>query len=552
MIIRSAASHFRSPVAKAQKPPAYGPGLSVALVLGASVILAGCSVTPEPMTMADHVKRVEADRDLLFKGQEKVTAPITLYEAIARALKYNLDQRLKLMETALAQQNLTASNLDLLPQLTAEAGYTGRDNFNGSNSRSLITGQESLESSTSQDRDLRTASLGLTWNLLDFGLSYVRAQQTADRVLIAEERRRKVVHNITQDVRAAFWNAVSAERLLKRIAPLSRTVETALNDVREAQETGQETPLSALRYQRELLDTLRQLKLLRRELNAAKTQLATLMNLEPGTEYSLDPGPVDFSVPQVNFSNVDKLEKIALLHRPELREEAYQQRISHKDVQRAYLRLLPGLELNGGLNYDSNSYAWEQNWFSWGASINKNLFEVFTGPQRIDLAEARVDVVDYRRYAMSMAVMSQVHIALAGYKQAVDEFNTVSELYQVESNIQKQIRANVQTGSSGPREAIRADLQSLLAQLRRDLAFAEMRNSVGRLYLSLGADPLPDSVASNDVSTLATEIKTITEGWFSGDVKLSDGSDLEKRLSQGEDKKEEDETFQKPVTFEPG
>lgn len=504
------------------------------------------------MTMADHVKRVEADRDLLFKGQEKVTAPITLYEAIARALKYNLDQRLKLMETALAQQNLTASNLDLLPQLTAEAGYTGRDNFNGSNSRSLITGQESLESSTSQDRDLRTASLGLTWNLLDFGLSYVRAQQTADRVLIAEERRRKVVHNITQDVRASFWNAVSAERLLKRIAPLSRTVETALNDVREAQETGQETPLSALRYQRELLDTLRQLKLLRRELNAAKTQLATLMNLEPGTEYSLDPGPVDFSVPQVNFSNVDKLEKIALLHRPELREEAYQQRISHKDVQRAYLRLLPGLELNGGLNYDSNSYAWEQNWFSWGASINKNLFEVFTGPQRIDLAEARVDVVDYRRYAMSMAVMSQVHIALAGYKQAVDEFNTVSELYQVESNIQKQIRANVQTGSSGPREAIRADLQSLLAQLRRDLAFAEMRNSVGRLYLSLGADPLPDSVASNDVSTLATEIKTITEGWFSGDVKLSDGSDLEKRLSQGEDKKEEDETFQKPVTFEPG
>lgn len=552
MMTGSVETRLNPSITKKRKPPIYTHKFTATLALGLSVVLAGCSVSPEPMTMADHVKRVETDRKLLFKGQEEVTAPITLYEAIARALKYNLDQRLKLMETALAQQNLTASNLDLLPQLTAEAGYTGRDNFSGSNSRSLITGEESLESSTSQDRDLKTASLGLTWNVLDFGLSYVRAQQTADRVLIAEERRRKVVHNITQDVRAAFWNAVSAQRLLRQIAPLSRTVETALSDVRKAQETGQETPLSALRYQRELLDTLRQLKLLRRELNAAKTQLATLMNLEPGTEYSLDPGPVDYSIPEINFSDLDKLEKIALLHRPELREEAYQQRISHKDVQRAYLRLLPGLELNGGLNYDSNSFAWEQNWFSWGASINKNLFEVFTGPQRIDLAEARVDVVDYRRYAMSMAVMSQVHIALAGYRQAVDEFKTVSELHQVESSIRKQVRANVSTGSSGPREAIRVDLQSLLAQLRRDLAFAEMRNSVGRLYLSLGADPLPDSIANNDVSTLANEIKSITEGWFSGEVKLSDGSDMEKRLSEADDKKEEDDNFQTPVTFEPG
>ncbi|WP_162142289.1 TolC family protein [Thalassospira lucentensis] len=511
------------------------------------LLLGACAVVPETMTMADHLNRVETDRKALFADQEKVTAPITVYEATARALKYNLDQRLKLMESALASNNLTVANLDLLPTLSAEAGYDGRDNFNGSSSKSLTTGSQSLENSTSSDRDINTASIGVTWNILDFGLSYVRAQQVADRVLIAEERRRKVVHNITQDVRAAFWNAVSAERLLERIAPLSATVEKALEDVREAQASGSEAPLSALRYQKELLDTLRQLKVLRRELNAAKTQLATLMNLEPGTKYTLDPGPVDFQVPDIRIGDVDKLERIALLHRPELHEEAYQQRISHKDVRRAYLEMLPGLELDTAWNYDSNSYAWEQTWFSWGASINKNLFEVFTGPKRIEQAEGRLDVVDYRRYAMSMAVMSQVHIALAGYTQSIDEFQTVSELYNVEEGIKGQIDANVSTGSAGQREAIRADLQYLLSELRRDLAFAQMRNSVGRLYLSLGGDPLPDKVSGKDIKTLAAEIQNVTSQWFTGDIKMPDDDEIRQQIETTTREQETEEKDQDPI-----
>jgi outer membrane protein TolC len=501
---------------------------SSALLVTSALVLAGCSVTPEPLTMEDHLKRIERDSNALFANQEKIEAPITLYDAMARALKYNLDQRLKLMETALSRKNLTMANLSLLPQMTMEAGYTGRDNNLGSNSQSLSTGQESLESSTSSDRELKSASLGFTWNVLDFGLSYVRAKQLSDRVLISEERRRKVVHNIIQDVRAAFWDAASAQRLLEQVNPLSDTVKKALDDAKQAERSAQETPLAALRYQRELLDNLRQLKMMRRELTTAKTRLSTLMNLKPGTQFTLDTGDVGFEVPDIQLQDVERLEKIALLHRPELREEAYQARISHNDVRRAYLRMLPGLELNTAWNFDSNSYAWEQTWWSWGASINKNLFDVFTGPQAIDQAESQLDVVEFRRYALSMAVMSQVHVALAGYVQSVDEFETVADLYRVEDSIKNKIDANVKAGSAGSRDAIRAKLQTLLSELRRDLAFAQMRNSVGRLYLSLGADPLPQVVEKTDVKTLADALRKINEDWYSGRVSLSDGSELQK------------------------
>ncbi|WP_417821969.1 TolC family protein [Terasakiella sp.] len=501
---------------------------SSTLLMSSALVLAGCSVTPEPLTMEDHLQRIERDSKALFANQEQIEAPITLYDAMARALKYNLDQRLKLMETVLSRKNLTMANFSLLPQMTVEAGYTGRDNHMGSNSQSLSTGQESLESSTSSDRELKSASLGFTWNVLDFGLSYVRAKQLSDRVLISEERRRKVVHNIIQDVRAAFWDAASAQRLLDRIAPLTQTVQKALQDAKKAERSGQETPLAALRYQRELLDSLRQLKIMRRELHTAKTRLSTLMNLKPGTDFKLDTGNVGFEVPDLQLQDVERLEKIALLHRPELREEAYQARISHNDVRKAYLRMLPGLELNTAWNFDSNSYAWEQTWWSWGTSINKNLFEVFTGPEAIEQAEGQVDVVDYRRYALSMAVMSQVHVALAGYMQSVDEFKTVSDLYRVEDSIKGKIQANVRAGSAGNREAIRAELQAVLSELRRDLAFTDMRNSVGRLYLTLGADPLPDTIENTDVRTLAGALKKINEDWYSGRIAISDGSEVKK------------------------
>ncbi len=511
-----------------QKVKKFKKVFSSTLLMSSALVLAGCSVTPEPLTMEDHLQRIERDSKALFANQEKIEAPITLYDAMARALKYNLDQRLKLMETVLSRKNLTMANFSLLPQMTVEAGYTGRDNYMGSNSQSLSTGQESLESSTSSDRELKSASLGFTWNVLDFGLSYVRAKQLSDRVLISEERRRKVVHNIIQDVRAAFWDAASAQRLLDRIAPLTQTVQKALQDAKKAERSGQETPLAALRYQRELLDSLRQLKIMRRELHTAKTRLSTLMNLKPGTDFKLDTGNVGFEVPDLQLQDVERLEKIALLHRPELREEAYQARISHNDVRKAYLRMLPGLELNTAWNFDSNSYAWEQTWWSWGTSINKNLFEVFTGPEAIEQAEGQVDVVDYRRYALSMAVMSQVHVALAGYMQSVDEFKTVSDLYRVEDSIKGKIQANVRAGSAGNREAIRAELQAVLSELRRDLAFTDMRNSVGRLYLTLGADPLPDTIENTDVRTLAGALKKINEDWYSGRIAISDGSEVKK------------------------
>ncbi len=118
---------------------------------------------------------------------------------MARAVKYNLEARLKVMEEA-AKRQVDLATFDMLPRMALSAGYAGRDNISASSSESVQTGTQSLEPSTSQDRDRGVADLTMVWNVLDFGVAYVSAKQQGDQRLIVQERRRKVVHTIIQDV----------------------------------------------------------------------------------------------------------------------------------------------------------------------------------------------------------------------------------------------------------------------------------------------------------------------------------------------------------------
>ncbi len=176
------------------------------------LLLQGCAIKPDPIDQAEHEARVAQDQLSLYAGQEPIEGPLSMEDAIARALKYNYDHRLALMESAFHNQQLTAASLAMLPKLAANAGYTHRANDAASSSISYETRKETLEPSLSSERDKRTADLTLTWTVLDFGLSYFQASQQADRLLIMQERKRRVVNNIVKEVIGAYWKALTADK----------------------------------------------------------------------------------------------------------------------------------------------------------------------------------------------------------------------------------------------------------------------------------------------------------------------------------------------------
>ena len=150
------------------------------------VLLAACgTVTPVAFTQDEIKDRVAKDREVIYADQEPVSGPIGFHEASARALKYNLDYRLKLLENALAQSLQDVSQHEMLPKLVASAGYVTRDNDSGGRSIGIEDRVETLRPSTSQERDRSLAGLSFSWNALDFGVSYYRAQQKADQYLMA-------------------------------------------------------------------------------------------------------------------------------------------------------------------------------------------------------------------------------------------------------------------------------------------------------------------------------------------------------------------------------
>lgn len=481
----------------------------------ASLALAACTATPHPVTRDELEAQRNQDRAILFAEQEPVSAPISLYDAMARAIRYNLDQRQRLMEQALALRQLDVANYAMLPRLAASAGYVGRSNEAGSSSLSLLTGRQSLEPSTSEDRNRFTFDLTLTWNVLDFGVSYFRAQQQADRSLIAAERRRRAIHTILQDVRVAYWRAVAADRLLARIDPLIQRVDRALQDARSIEARQLQAPLAALTFQRALIDTLGQLHAVRRQLVSARTQLAALMNLPPGSSYQLAASPDDPALPELSF-NVAEMEDLALVHRPELREEAYQARITTNEAHAALLQLLPGINLNAGYNYDSNSFLFNPDWISMGARVVGNLINLATGPAALRTAEAQEEVDRARRLALTMAVLTQLHVAALEYRESREEYRIAADLSRVDDRIVRQLSAAAATQRTGDLDLIQGELNAVFGMLRRDLAYAEAQNAAGRIFVSLGLDPLPETVPAGNLAAMANALRDAEANWYAG------------------------------------
>ena len=448
-------------------------------------VVAGCAVQPDPLTPGEVQRRVQVDKGRLFAGQTPVNVPIGLYEALARAIKYNLERRVKRMEEAVSMGELDTAHRDMLPYLAASAGFTARDSDPSSTSKG------SNAASVSQEKGQATADLTMVWNVLDFGVSYVQAQQQADRVLIAREQRRKSTQNIIQEVRLAYWRASIADLLLPAMEALLKETEEALDRSRRMEREGVQDPLKALDYQQALLETTRHLWGLHRELILARSELAALMNLKPGTLFRIRAADAEILDRSVLDLPVDLLENYALMHRPELREEDYQERIGALEVRKVLLGALPGLEVTGLLQHDSNKYLFSQSWASAGMQLSWNLFRWVSTPAAVAATRLLKHLARTRRLAFSMAVLTQLHLALQGYHLANRELSIGQQLSQVHDRKLRHVKAARAAAEGNEMNEVRSRAESLFARMRQGMAFAEQQASLGRIHLSLGIDPLP-------------------------------------------------------------
>ena len=477
------------------------------------LVLAACgSVSPKPFSQAEIGERVSQDVASMYKDQEVIAAPIDFHEAAARALKYNLDYKLKLMETALSRSLHDVSTYEMLPRLVAGAGFSRRNNDSGGPPVLIEPPRSvSLNPSTSQERSHTMSNLSFSWNALDFGVSYLRAQQKADQVLMAEERRRKVIQNVLQDVRNSYWRAVGAQKLLPRVDGLLERVNTGLERAKAIEKQGIMPQAQVLGYQRALLDAVSTLTLRRQDLELAKAELRALMSVEPGVEFTLAEQN-ELALPRVSV-DVEKLERLALEKRPEIMEEWYRKRVTENDIKAAKVLLWPNISLDAGWQYDSNKYLYNSTWFDTGIRVSWNLLKLTQYPALKKAHQAQNDTDDMRRLALSMAVLTQVRVGLQRYNLSLQELKFSEESLGVDKRLLNYAQAAAKSQFDSELEVIRTEARALLGEYQRYAAYSNAQAAWGRVYNSVGLDILPETVEGHDVKTLAVAMKDTMTQW---------------------------------------
>lgn len=445
----------------------------------------------------------------MFADQEPITAPLTYPQVAARALKYNQDFRLKAMETALASGQLDLSRWDMFPRLLVNAGYITRNPGDGSRQQTIETGNEGPFHVTSTERSRSIASAEFSWNALDFGVSYFRAKQQADQVMIAEERKRKVVQNILGDTRNAYWRALGAQRLSGRIDVLLENSRRSLDRARQIERDGLMPQPQVLAYQRALLDSIVLLQYRRQELELAKQELAALMNLAPGTPFTLADGP-DGDLPAVP-GDVGKLEEVALNRRPELREEDYRARITSNEVRRAIASALPSLGVDSALRYDSNRFLLDNLWVDGGLRLSVNLFRLASIPTIRRTNEAQKQVDEARRMAQAMAVITQVRVAALRYGLTLSEYEQVSTSASVDQRLLAYAKSATTVRIEGELEVIRNEARALLSEYQRHIAYANAQAAWGRIFNSIGYDVDPPPAGASVAETASAIERSLGE-----------------------------------------
>ncbi|MDA0780873.1 MAG: TolC family protein [Rickettsiales bacterium] len=453
-----------------------------------ALFLTSCATKIEPLTEDEIKKVVKQDAKFIAENRVSVDKPVTIYDAMAMALVNNLDYRVQLLEQAVAQGQFDVAKFNMYPKLNSTVGASHRNPARVSNSESLATGLQSLEPSTSEDRDRSYGDLTFSWNVIDFGVSYYQAKQEANKVLIAKELRRKALQGLLVRVREAYWKAAASQALKERVDNIIVQVKAALRKAEKVEEQKLRPPLESLRFQRSLMQILQEMKAVKDDLEKAEIELYQLLNIPMEKGYELSFDELDFEeIPIVNIGKEELIE-MALVERPELREEIYRHKISYAETKKAMLRLLPGLELKAAENFDSNSFLVDQWWQNASAQVTANLVDIATYKTRINAAEVQEDLAIQKRMALQVAILSQVNISYKDYENSMENLDQARKVSDIDEQISRLVDISARNEVEIELERIKTSAAAISTKLQEFQSYANFQNAFGRLLFSVGYD----------------------------------------------------------------
>jgi len=474
-----------------------------------------CTGKPDPLRGENVSQVIQQDIHDIYPPAEVLPASLTLEQAVARALRYNLDAKVSLLEEMIAKGNVDLQALNVLPTTKLSYQYIGRSNEGSSASRSVSTGQQSLEPSVSTEPQRTVAKLEARWNLLDAVITLFKTSSAQDEAQAATERRRKVLQNIAQDTYVAFWRAVASQALQSEAEQVLAEAQAQAVKIDKALKEGVISKGEGLQRKKALMERQKELRGLQQQFDLAELELKVLTAIPPGHELMLDPGGKDWlaeeRLPKVE-ADADQLQKKALRARPEIREEILNQEIAVRDIEMEVLRTFPGLEAVIASNKDNNKYLTNKNWASYSLDLVQSISNVITLPTRHEKAEHNLELANFRRKALVAAVITQVHVAKRRFDSSLEEYELIHDLAEQEQQAVRYSMNLKKAGTGSGSDLLDQEMTALAARYDQVLAYTEVQDAYARLLNAIGQSYEAPGVPNVDDRKLSDLVKLFDGG----------------------------------------
>ncbi len=436
-----------------------------------------------------------ADQAFLDKPMPEIKKTLTLLEIIDLATYNNLDLFVKQREWAIQHEKATGEKLKTLPSYTFSGEHSWRNKSTASFSVDATTGQVSTSVDPITGAPLPPGSIGseqrvnrydltAAYNLVDFGVSYFRARQERHREASTSFQFERQRQNIVLNVFKAYWKGLAAKYGIDQAREIIENSRTYQDKI-DKQVKGRNIPrIQGLRSELQLVNMRLRFGQYEGKYREAKAELAALMGLPPYFEFDL--ADVDLNTAIVELEELDQLGKLALTNRPELYATDAEERIFDEEAKAAMIQMFPSLSIFLGRNFDADRFLIHHYWTLSGARVAWNLLAL---PQRWydhKVAYGRKQMTKDSRLALTVGVLTQLHIAAITYKDSLKKYENIQEIVKINKGMLASAITERQYGEFDDIDLINFRADSLESEVNALQAYGETQIALELVNNSIG------------------------------------------------------------------
>ena len=471
----------------------------------AALLLAGaaCVSVPDADEMAE-IRASAADARIqaidgfqpLDGRSDFLQGPLSLEDAIARAIALNLPLRQKYLERDIAAGKILSAAHNALPSLDASASYTRLDDdLSYTDDLGVVHRGRFL--------DRYAATLRLAQPLFNGRVgAALRAARLYSRW--AEASIEDAAVAVRADVIRTYFNAVLSERLLDvQLASLA-TAERQLSEVRARRKQGMASNYDELRATVEVSNFQAQCLQARNDRDLAYTALYRLLGSSPESKVQLtDPLPLVHE--SVDF---ERALRTALANRADLAVAEYALRMQQEALSAALASYWPDVSLVASQSWanpdphDSSRDVWGDEWQA-GVQLSWTLFDGLARRGEIRQARAALEKTRLALVDAEEAVVSEVRQRVLSLQNAAEFAQSQSKNLETAKEALRLVEVGLREGQNSPVEVM--DARQALTTASANYYRSIFDHAVARVLLQQAMGLLRDGAPLPDAPVLSPD-----------------------------------------------